>query len=89
MLKAHVKLIKSFLTIDFGPMLQYNSPLELKDDKQKNYLITNYDALLAEDISKISQINFNGTVGLSAGYSHFRLKAQYIYGFTQYAQQIE
>jgi len=81
-LKAHVKIIQSFLTLDIGPMLQYNSELEIKDDKQKSYIITNYDDLRAEDISKISQINFNGTVGLSAGYSHFRLKAQYIYGFT-------
>ena len=82
-LKAHVKIIKTFLTLDIGPMIQYNSELELKDDKQKDYIITNYDDLIAEDISKISQINFNGTVGVSAGYSLFRLKAQYIYGFTK------
>jgi len=81
-LKAHVKIIKTFLTLDVGPMLQYNSELEMKDDKYENYIITNYDNLRAQDISKISQINFNGTAGLSAGYSHFRVKAQYIYGFT-------
>ena len=81
-LKAHVKIVKSHLTFDIGPMLQYNSELEIKDDKQKDYIITNYENLRAEDISQISQINFNGTAGLSAGYSHFRVKAQYIYGLT-------
>ncbi|MFD2822536.1 hypothetical protein ACFS5M_02570 [Lacinutrix iliipiscaria] len=82
MLKAHVKIIQSYLTLDVGPMLQYNGELELKEDKYKGYLINNYDALLAEDVSDISKLNFNGTIGLSAGISHFRLKAQYIYGFT-------
>ena len=81
-LKAHIKIIKTFLTFDVGPMLQYNSELEIKDDKKKTYIITNYENLLAEDVSDISTFNFNGTAGLSGGYSHFRVKAQYIYGFT-------
>ena len=78
----HIKLIGSYVTIDAGPMLQYNSNLELKDDRQENYLIENYTIVTAEDISPISHVNFNGAIGLSAGFSHFRLKAQYIYGFT-------
>jgi len=81
-LKAHVKLIESYLTLDVGPMLQYNSELELKDDKHKTFFISNFDGLLAEDISGISRFNINGSIGLSAGFSHFRIKAQYIYGFT-------
>jgi len=81
-LLMHVKIIKSFLTIDLGPMLQYNSELELKNDAQENYLINNFDALSAKDITDISKFNVNGAIGVSAGISHFRLKAQYIYGFT-------
>jgi len=81
-LLMHVKIIKSFLTIDLGPMLQYNSELELKNEDQENYFINNYDALLAKDIVDISKFNVNGAIGVSAGISHFRLKAQYIYGFT-------
>ncbi|MDX1773006.1 hypothetical protein DFR65_101595 [Oceanihabitans sediminis] len=81
-LQAHIKLIGSYLTLDVGPMLQYNGELELKDDKYKNYIITNYNNLLAEEISDISKFNIDGAVGLSAGLSHFRIKAQYIYGFT-------
>lgn len=81
-LLMHVKIIQSFLTLDIGPMLQYNSEMELKDDNQENYIIKNYDNLLAQDIQDISKFNVDGTVGLSAGFSHFRLKAAYIYGFT-------
>ncbi|MDO6595844.1 hypothetical protein Q4512_02895 [Oceanihabitans sp. 2_MG-2023] len=81
-LQAHIKIIESYLTLDVGPMLQYNSELELKDDDQENFIINNYDNLLAKDISDISKFNVDGAIGLSAGVSHFRLKAQYIYGFT-------
>ena len=44
--------------------------------------IKNYNNLLAEDISDISKFNVDGAIGLSAGISHFRLRAQYVYGFT-------
>ncbi len=81
-LQAHIKIVESFLTLDVGPMLQYNSELELKDDKYENYFISNYNNLLANEISDISKFNVDGAIGLSAGVSHFRLKAQYIYGFT-------
>ena len=81
-LQAHIKIVESFLTLDVGPMLQYNSELELKDDKYENYFISNYNNLLANEISDITKFNVDGAIGLSAGVSHFRLKAQYIYGFT-------
>lgn len=80
-LLMHIKLIGSFLTIDAGPMLQYNGELELDDKNQENYIISNYTNLLAKDIKEISQFNIDGAIGVSAGFSHFRLKAQYIYGF--------
>ena len=70
------------MTLDIGPMLQYNSELELKDDSKEGYIITNYDTLLTEDITRISQFNANGAVGLSAGFGSFLLRAQYVYGFT-------
>ncbi|QRM88693.1 hypothetical protein FG167_05425 [Lacinutrix sp. WUR7] len=81
-LQAHIKIVESFLTLDVGPMLQYNSELELKDDKYENYFISNYTNLQAKDISDISKFNVDGAIGLSAGISHFRIKVQYIYGFT-------
>ncbi len=78
----HAKLIGNNLTLDVGPMLQYNSDLELKDDSNEGLIVSNYDTLLTEDITDISNFNVNGAAGLSAGFGAFRLRAQYIYGFT-------
>ena len=78
----HTKLIGSNLTLDLGPMLQYNGDLELKDDSNEGLIIANYDTLFTEDISKISNFNVNGVVGLSAGFGSFKLKGHYVYGFT-------
>lgn len=78
----HIKLLGNNLTLDAGPMLQYNSKLELKDDSKEGYIIANYDNLLTEDITDISNFNANGAVGLSAGMGSFQLRAQYVYGFT-------
>jgi hypothetical protein len=78
----HIKLISNNVTFDVGPMLQYNSELELKDDAKAGYNVTGFQNLLTEDITKISNFNANGAVGLSAGFGSFRIRAQYIYGFT-------
>jgi len=78
----HVKLISDNLTLDLGPQLQYNGKLELKDDTQSNYYVNNFTNLQAEDITDITQFNANGMVGLSAGFGAFRIKGQYMYGFT-------
>lgn len=81
-LLANIKIIKSNLTLDVGPMLQYNSELELKDKSQANHILTNYDNLTADEIRGINSFNIDGTVGLTAGYDSFKVRAQYIYGFT-------
>nr|WP_321221319.1 outer membrane beta-barrel protein [uncultured Psychroserpens sp.] len=79
---VHAKIISDNITFDFGPQLQYNTSLELKDDSQNNFIIDGYDALFAQDITDISQFNVNGVVGVSAGITNFRLRATYSYGFT-------
>ena len=81
-LLAHIKLIGSNLTLDAGPMIQYNSDLELKNKEQSDYVITNYDNLIADEIKSINNFNFDGAIGLTAGFDSFKVKAQYIYGFT-------
>ena len=78
----HAKLIKNNVTLDFGPMLQYNSELELKDDAKEDFAVSNYDNLLTQDITDISKFNANGAIGISAGLGKFLVRAQYIYGFT-------
>jgi hypothetical protein len=77
----HAKVISNNVTIDFGPQIQYNGKLELKDKAKEGYFINGYDNLTAEEIVDISQFNVNGMAGISAGIGSFRIKAQYIYGF--------
>lgn len=77
----HVKVVKSYFTIDLGPMIQYNADLQLKDKAQENYLINNFQTVTADDIRPISRFNVNGAIGATAGFSNFKIKAQYIYGF--------
>lgn len=81
-LLGHIKIIDKYFRIDVGPMLQYNGKLELIEKGQEAYYVNNYLNLQAKDITNISQFNVNGAIGASAGYGFFRLKAQYIYGFT-------
>lgn len=78
----HLKLVKNNITLDAGPMIQYNGELELKNDAQQNYIIDGYTDLTAKDISDISKFNVNGAIGATAGFDHFKIRAQYIYGFT-------
>ena len=78
----HLKLAQDYLMVDAGPMLQYNGELELKDSDQENYLIDGYSNLLAKDISDISKFNVNASIGATAGFNHFKLRVQYIYGLT-------
>ncbi|WP_372754071.1 hypothetical protein [Mariniflexile sp.] len=85
----HIKVIPNHFTLDFGPMLQYNSKLELEDKTKEHYFVDNYINLTAENLSDISQFNFNGAIGASLGFKVFKLKAQYIYGFTNILNRLE
>jgi hypothetical protein len=85
----HVKVIPNHFSIDFGPMLQYNGRLEFKDKNQEGYYINNYTNLSAQDITNISQFNFNGALGASLGIKNFKMKAQYVYGLTNILKKLE
>jgi len=78
----HAKLLKQNLTIDFGPIIQANGYFDLKDDAQDDYFINGFDGLQAKDIRDISKFNVNGAIGATAGFKHFRIRAQYQYGLT-------
>ncbi|WP_299363681.1 hypothetical protein [Winogradskyella sp.] len=79
----HAKVIKNLLTIDLGPMLQYNGKMELQDDNQENLFVSvsnsRFEAIELEDIS---QFNVNGAIGATLGFQFIKLRVQYIYGFT-------
>ena len=81
-LTYYIKILGDNLTIDLGPQLQYNDKLELKDETKEGYFINGYDSVTAKDISEITKFNINGLIGASAGIGVFKIKAQYIYGFT-------
>jgi hypothetical protein len=87
-LLGHIKIVKNYVTIDLGPMLQYNGNLELNDKSQETYYINNYNNLSATDITDISKFNINGAIGASAGLDFIKLKAQYIYGFTNILKKL-
>lgn len=87
-LLMHIKTFGSYLTLDVGPMLQYNDRLIIDDKDQESFIIDNYTNLLAGDISEISKFNFNGAVGVTAGFESIKVRAQYIYGFTNMLQKL-
>lgn len=78
----HLKLLQDYITIDLGPMLQYNSEMELKNDSDQDKILSTYNNLTADDISNITKFNVNGAVGITAGFKGFKLRGQYIHGFT-------
>ena len=81
-LLGHLKLIGKNLTIDAGPMIQYNGDLDIEDSSKENYIVSGYNTLTLKDLSEVSRFNVNGAIGVSAGFDRVSLRAQYIYGFT-------
>ncbi len=88
-LLGHIKVIPNHVTIDLGPVLQYNSNLEFKNKDQEGYFINNYINLMAEQITKISRFNINGSIGASVGIKRLKLRAQYLYGVTNIFKTLE
>jgi len=84
----HAKIVKNNFTIDIGPMLQYNGKLDLKDKSKENYFIDGYSALQAKEIIDISKFNVNGAIGATAGFNHFKLRVQYVYGVTNMLKKL-
>ena len=84
----HAKIIDDLLTIDVEPQLQYNGDLNFTNSQQESYFVNGYDALRAEDITTLSNFNFNGTIGITAGIGPVKVKAQYVYGFLNMLEKI-
>jgi hypothetical protein len=77
-------IVKHHFSLEFGPVLNVNGKLKLKDeDTYGNYILDNDDLILrANQIEDISKVNFRVMGGLTAGLENFRLWAQYQYGVT-------
>ncbi len=84
----HAKILRQNLTIDFGPVIQANGFLELKDKAQEEYFVNGFDDLNAIDLRDISKFNINGAIGATAGFNNFRVRAQYQYGLTNMLRKL-
>ncbi|MBT8394794.1 MAG: PorT family protein [Bacteroidia bacterium] len=84
----HAKLLHQNFTIDFGPVVQANGFLELKDKEQEDYFVNGFEDLKAIDLRDISKFNINGAIGATAGLKHFSLRAQYQYGLTNMLRKL-
>ena len=73
-------IVVKHLSVEFGPILQINGKMKLKDKKFEDYIMTGYTTTTAKDIQDISKIDFRVMGGITAGLEHFRLNAQYQYG---------
>lgn len=71
-------LVKDHVSLDFGPVLQVNGKLIVKDTDETN--IINGTLLQAQQILDITKINGNLYVGLSAGNRRLRAVLFYQYG---------
>ena len=79
----HIKAVKNLLTLDVGPVLQYNGKLELQSENRDALFIAVGDnTFLAQQLEDVSQFNVNGAIGTTLGFKAIKLRAQYIYGFT-------
>jgi len=77
-------VIKHHFSIEFGPVLNVNGKLKMKnEDSFAQYILQVDDAIIrASEIQDISRVNFRVMGGLTAGLENFRVWAQYQYGLT-------
>jgi hypothetical protein len=77
-LQLSYKFIENHLSVEFGPVIQFNGKLKTDSDNQNN--IISGTTLLAKDIDDISRFNFYPTAGITFGLRHLRLNVSYQYG---------
>jgi hypothetical protein len=74
------KIIGEHLSIEAGPVLQFNGKWSPGVGKE-NYRLENYN-LTASDIEDVSKFNVNLAANVSAGIARLKVWAQYQYGLT-------
>ncbi|MBX2827657.1 MAG: hypothetical protein KTR22_05815 [Flavobacteriaceae bacterium] len=81
-------IIHKHLSLEFGPILNVNGKMKLKQDTFNNFILDGYDTLEAEDIQNVSRVHFYAAGGITAGLENFRLSVQYQYGVTNLFQRL-
>lgn len=79
-------LIKKYLSIDFGPVLQINDKLKLNSNDED--LIISGTLLTANDIIDVSKINGNLYIGFTAGGSRLKFVGFYQYGLNNFMNKL-
>lgn len=74
------KLLKEYLSLEMGPLIQINSKLSPEEGKE-NYVLKEYE-ITAIDLKEISRMNFSLSAGISGGLPWLKLWAQYQYGLS-------
>ncbi len=73
-------LIMNHLSFEIGPVVGLNGNMKLDNNKFENYILSGYNTVRAKDIQDISKFNVALAGGITSGFEHFRLSAQYQYG---------
>jgi len=81
------KFIENHLSVEFGPMFQFNGKLDFDEGKE----LTPIDAAgtTMKDIQEIKVFNFYPTVGITAGVRHVRVHLFAQYGVTNIFRGLE
>ncbi|MDC8005096.1 hypothetical protein POV27_13620 [Aureisphaera galaxeae] len=91
---AQINILGSFnivhkhLSLEFGPILNVNGKMKLKQEEFEGFILDGYETLEAKDIQNISRVHFFVAGGITAGLENFRLSAQYQYGVTNIFQRL-
>ena len=72
-------IIRHHLGIEFAPILNVNGKLKPNSESYNDYILDGYNAVTAEDISKVSTVNFHLAGGITTGVKNFRAHFQYQY----------
>lgn len=73
------KFIENHLSVEFGPMFQFNGKLDIKEDDMDTPI---GNGLTVKDLEEIPLFNFYPTVGVTGGIKHVRAHIYLQYGVT-------
>jgi hypothetical protein len=82
------KFIENHLSVEFGPMVQINGKLAI-EETDEDYRVKGQPALLAKDLTDISNVTIYPVVGLTAGIRNVRLNVTYQYGINNMFGKID
>ena len=81
------KIYDHYLSIEAGPVIQFNGRLEPRQDKELWY-VANYN-IEAIEIQKVSAFNVNLAIGVSGGFEKVKFWLQYQHGLTNMFRGLE